>query len=171
MIEAADGRNDPDALIAKAKSAWPAFLTAHDTLVVLIEERLRAAGLPDLGWYVVLWVLERAPGQRMRMHELADTAVIARSNLTRLVDRMEKAGLVTRQRVAEDRRGAYARLTKSGAEMRRRMWTVYEPAIHDLFSQHLSEEENAVLRRLMLRLLQQARKTGQQAKKTKDTGG
>ena len=64
----------------KARSAWPAFITAHDALVVRIEERLRAASLPDLSWYVVLWVLERAPEQRLRMHELADTAVIARSN-------------------------------------------------------------------------------------------
>lgn len=160
MTDTPERRPDAETLIEKTKSAWPAFLTAHDTLVVLIEERLRAAGLPDLNWYVVLWVLERAPEQRLRMHELADAAVIARSNLTRLVDRLEKAGLVTRERVAEDRRGAYARLTEAGADMRKRMWRVYEPAIDELFSQHLSKEENAMLRRLMLRLLQRARNKG-----------
>jgi DNA-binding MarR family transcriptional regulator len=141
----------------KSPSAWPAFITAHDALVVRIEERLREAGLPDLSWYVVLWVLERAPDQRLRMHELADTAVIARSNLTRLVDKLEKDGLVTRERVADDRRGAYARVTDKGREMRRRMWTIYGPAIDELFLRHLTPEENALLREIMMRLLAAAR--------------
>lgn len=137
----------------KLPSAWPAFIMAHDALVVQIEERLRAADLPDLNWYVVLWVLERAPDQRLRMHELADTAVIARSNLTRLVDKLEKQGLVARERVAGDRRGAYARITAQGSDMRSRMWTVYGPAIDELFLSHLSVEENAMLRDIMMRLL------------------
>lgn len=141
----------------KSPSAWPAFITAHDALVVLIEERLRKAGLPDLSWYVVLWVLERAPDQRLRMHELADTAVIARSNLTRLVDRLENDGLVQRERVAGDRRGAYARITEKGREMRSQMWTVYGPAIDELFLKHLTPEENDLLRGIMMRLLAQAR--------------
>ena len=55
------------------------------------------------------WALERALEQRLRMHELADTAVIARSTLTRLVAKLEKDGLVARERVADDRRGADAR--------------------------------------------------------------
>jgi DNA-binding MarR family transcriptional regulator len=97
--------------------------------------------------------LERAPDHRMRMHELADTAVIARSNLTRLVDKLEKKGLVARERVAGDRRGAYARITQKGCEMRSRMWTVYGPAINELFLDHLSSEENAMLRDIMMRLL------------------
>ncbi|NJM33505.1 MAG: MarR family transcriptional regulator [Rhodomicrobium sp.] len=141
----------------KAPSAWPAFITAHDALVVRIEERLHRAGLPGLIWYVVLWVLERAPDQRLRMHELADTAVIARSNLTRLVDKMEKEGLVARERVADDRRGAYARITDKGHEMRSRMWTVYGPAIDELFLRHLTPEENSLLREIMMRLLAVAR--------------
>jgi DNA-binding MarR family transcriptional regulator len=89
----------------------------------------------------------------MRMHELADTAVIARSNLTRLVDKLEKEGLVARERVSDDRRGAYARITQEGREMRSRMWTVYGPAIEELFLRHLSPSENAILREIMMRLL------------------
>ena len=138
-------------------SAWPAFITTHDTLVGLIEERLRSAGLPDLSWYVVLWVLERAPDERLRMHELADTAVIARSNLTRLIDKMEKKNLVARERVPGDRRGAYARITEKGREMRNQMWAVYGPAIEELFLRHLTPEENTLLREIMMRLLAAAR--------------
>lgn len=166
VTDTPETRPHADTSIEKTQSAWPAFLAAHDALVRHIEERLRAADLPDLSWYDVLWVLARVPEQRLRMHELADATVIARSNLTRLIDRMEKAGLVARERVAEDRRGAYARLTEAGADMRRRIWQVYEPAINEVFSQHLSEEENTVLRRLMLRLLRraQAQQTSSQRK-------
>jgi DNA-binding MarR family transcriptional regulator len=140
-----------------AKSAWPAFLAARDALVVWIEQKLAEAGLPELGWYDVLWALEQAPDGRLRMAELAQAAVIARSNLTRLVDRLEKSGLVVREKVEGDRRGAYAVLTEAGRAMRKRMWQVYGPAIEECFGSHLSTDENALLRQLMLRLLNGAR--------------
>ena len=63
-------------------SAWPRFVTAYALLITRIEERLKAAGLPELAWYDVLWALERAPRGRLRMHELAEHTVISRSNLT-----------------------------------------------------------------------------------------
>jgi len=146
--------------IGPTKSAWPAFLAAHDALIVHIEERFAEAGLPDLAWYDVLWALDRNPDKKLRMHELADAAVIARSNLTRLVDRLEKAGLVMRERDVSDRRGAWAVLTAEGVTMRRRMWSVYRPAIEECFGAHLKPEESALLRRLMLRLLTAARQSG-----------
>lgn len=145
---------------APAKSAWPAFLAARDTLISWIERKLAEAGLPELGWYDLLWALEQASDQRLRMHELADAAVIARSNLTRLVDRLEANGLVRRERVPSDRRGAWAVLTPEGTTLRARMWTVYGPAIEECFGAHLNLEENALLRRLMLRLLAEARQSG-----------
>ncbi len=138
-------------------SAWAAFLTAHAVLVGRVEERLRAAGLPELGWYDVLWALERAPGQRLRMHELAELTIVSRSNLTRLVDRLQAAGLVARDRDCADRRGAYAALTGAGRATRRQMGKVYGQAIEDLFDGHLSSEENAAMRDLLMRLLTAAR--------------
>lgn len=137
----------------KAPSAWPVFLIAHDSLVAHIEDRLRESGLPELSWYTVLWVLHRAPDQRLRMHELSDAAVITRSNLTRLVDRMEKAALVSRERVNYDRRGSYACLTQAGREMKSKIWRVYGPAIQEYFTKQLSPEENAMLHDIMLRLI------------------
>lgn len=134
-------------------SAWAAFLTAHAVLVGRVEDRFRAAGLPELSWYDVLWALERAPGQRLRMHELAETTVISRSNLTRLVDRLQAAGLVERDRDCADRRGAYAVLTGSGRRQRLAMWKVYGKAIADLFDGQLTAQENATLRDLLVRLL------------------
>ena len=141
----------------RTPSAWPMFLIAHDELVARIEETLRDKGLPEISWYTVLWVLERAPDQRLRMHELSEAAVISRSNLTRLVDRMEKAGLVARERVSGDRRGAYARLTPAGRDMKTEVWKVYGPAIQQHFTAHLSPEENTILHDIMHRLIDTVR--------------
>ena len=98
-------------------------------LVEKIEQHFSAEGMPPFGWYDVLWGLERAAGHRLRMHELAEMTVISRSNLTRLVDRLEAAGLVARERAEEDRRGAFAVLTVQGRAMRKKMWPVYAAAI------------------------------------------
>jgi len=114
--------------------AWSLFLTAHAVLVAEVEARLAAAGLPPLAWYDALWALERAEGQRLRLSEFERWMVISRSNITRLVDRLQDAGLVERERSAEDGRGAYAVLTAEGRRVRRRMWTVYGPAIDERFA-------------------------------------
>lgn len=134
-------------------SVWPLFLTTYAVLVERIENRLAQAGLPPLGWYDVLWGLERAPHQRLRMSELAQKVVVSRSNLTRLVDRLEDAGLVERERSEEDRRGAYAVLTESGQAVRRSMWPVYAQGIKDLFESQLADEEAVAMGVTLRRLL------------------
>jgi DNA-binding MarR family transcriptional regulator len=138
-------------------SAWPALLTAHALMERAIESRLASAGLPDLACYDALWVLEQAPGTRLRMHELASRMVITRSSITRLIDRLEAAGLVQRERAGDDRRGAFAVLTAAGRDLRRRMWGVYRPAIHDLFDRHLSEAESTALRACLSRIAEAMR--------------
>lgn len=135
-------------------SVWPLFLTAHAVLVEQIEARLAAEQLPPLGWYDVLWGLEGTPERRLRMSELADQVVLSRSNLTRLVDRLEEEGLVARERSAEDRRGAYAVLTDKGQEMRRRMWPPYQAAIRELFDSRLSGREAELMAAVLRRLLE-----------------
>ena len=147
----------PNRKADEKRSAWPAFVTGYALLIARIEERLRAAELPELAWYDALWALERAPQGRLRMHELAEKTVITRSNLTRLVDRLEAAGLVTRDRDCADRRGAFAVLTMSGRAMRRKMWTIYGPAIRELFDRHLNGAETLQLRASFARILQAAR--------------
>lgn len=138
-------------------SVWALLLTTHAVLVERIEERLAQADLPPLGWYDVLWALERSPGQRQRMSELAERVVLSRSNLTRLVDRLEDAGLVRRERSDEDRRGAYAVLTDAGKVLRRKMWPVYQAAIRELFEAHLSDEDAGALNAALRRVLDAAR--------------
>jgi DNA-binding MarR family transcriptional regulator len=137
----------------KKASAWPALLTARALIVDEVERRLADAGLPELAWYDALWALERAPAGRLRMHELASQMVITRSNITRLVDRLEAADLVARERDGEDRRGAFALLTSAGRRMRADMWKVYGPAIAELFDGQLSQDEAEAVRACLLRVI------------------
>jgi DNA-binding MarR family transcriptional regulator len=136
------------------KSAWPAFLRAHAVLVAEIESRLKAKGLPALETYDVLWALEQAPGQKLRMHELSNAMVVTRSNLTRLVDRLEVQELVKRERDPNDRRGAFAVLTGSGRRLRREMWPSYEATIDELIDGKLSASEARLLREVFVRLVE-----------------
>lgn len=134
-------------------SAWRLFLTAHSLLIEAIERDLTRADLPPLGWYDVLWALERAPKRRLRMSELSGAIVLSRSNLTRLVDRMELAGLLRREAVPSDRRGAYAVLTAEGTKMRRRMWPIYAGGIEAHFARHLDKAEASALCQIFERVL------------------
>ena len=133
--------------------AWRALLSAHAALMRRIEDALDAAGLPPLSWYDVLWPLYRADGRTLRMGELAASVVtISRSGLTRLVDRIEAAGLLRRQASAIDRRGTEVVLTKEGAAMLRRMWPVYAAEIQRSFVDVLGEDEAATVRDALSRV-------------------
>ena len=136
--------------------AWAVLLTAHATLIERVEAALAAAGLPALAWYDVLWELEKADG-RLRMRELGERVVLSKSNLSRLADRLEAAGLVERRDAADDGRGYDLALTRAGRAMRKRMWPVYEAQIEALFSRHLSLEEARAVGEALGRAVKAAR--------------
>lgn len=124
---------------------WRAFLNAHASVIHRIENDLEQAHRLPLSSYDVLVALSQASGHRLRMHEVADKVVLSRSGLTRLVDRLEKEGLLGRERTGEDRRGAYAVLTEQGLEALRQAWPVYARGIKNYFADLLTEEEITVL--------------------------
>lgn len=117
----------------QAPDLWFSFVRSHRALIREIERRLAAADLPPYAWYDALWGVESGEGGTRRMHELADALVIERYNLTRLVDRLEHEGLVTRARSAQDGRAAYVTITAQGRALRKRMWKVYQSAVAELF--------------------------------------
>jgi DNA-binding MarR family transcriptional regulator len=120
--------------------AWARFVTAQAMLLERIEAAFAQAGLPPLAWYDVLWILENEQG-RLRMADLARKAVVSRSNVTRLTDRMEKEGLVVRSDCPVDGRGTVATLTEKGRALRARMWPIYKKQIDNLFGRHLEARE------------------------------
>ncbi len=121
--------------------AWARFVTAQAMLLEHIEAAFSEADLPPLAWYDVLWILENAEHGRLRMADLARKAVVSRSNVTRLTDRMEKAGLVARSDCPIDGRGTVCELTAKGRALRAKMWPVYRKQIDTLFSKHLDSRE------------------------------
>jgi DNA-binding MarR family transcriptional regulator len=139
--------------------AWAMLLTAHATLVTQIEAALAAARLPPLTWYDALWELEKAAGGTLRMNELAQRVVLSKSNLSRLADRLEDAGLVARRDCAADGRGWDLVLTPAGRTMRRKMWPVYEAAIERVFARHVSADEARAMGDALERALRGARES------------
>ena len=139
---------------ADASTTWSLFLRTHAVLLEKIEAALKAADLPPLAWYDVLWALESAPDHRLRMHELASGVVLSRSNLTRLVDRLAEAGLARREASPDDGRGACAAITAKGLATRKKMWPVYRTCIQDLFNRHIPGGTRLVLQRALRSVLE-----------------
>lgn len=121
--------------------AWARFVTAQAMLLEQIEAAFVEADLPSLAWYDVLWILENAEHGRLRMADLARKAVVSRSNVTRLTDRMEKSGLVARSDCPVDGRGTVCELTAKGRALRAKMWPIYKKQIDSLFGKHLDARE------------------------------
>jgi DNA-binding MarR family transcriptional regulator len=115
-------------------AAWRALLNAHARITTLAEAALAEAALPPLTWYDVLWPLYRAPGRRLRAGALANETTLSRTGLVRLVDRIERDGLLSREPAPEDRRGSYIAITPAGSAMLRRMWPVYERVLEEAFA-------------------------------------
>lgn len=136
--------------------AWSHLLGAHALALRAVERRLKAKKLPPLAWYDVLLEIERAGG-RIRLGELAARIVIEPYNTTRLLDRLETAGLLRREKAAGDRRGAVAVLTDKGAALRQRMWPHYRRAIAETFAAALSEREAATLTRTLKKVIARLR--------------
>ncbi len=137
--------------------AWARFVTAQAMLLERIEAALAAQELPPLAWYDVLWILECAEDARLRMHDLARRAVISRSNVTRLTDRMEKAGLVMRSESPDDGRGIICSLTAAGRKMRARMWPVYCAQINALFGSQMNAREAASMAEILEKIIENMR--------------
>lgn len=102
-------------------------------------------GLP-ISWYEVLLHLGDAPRNRLRLNDLTDRIVLTQSGASRLVDRMVAAGLVERSADDADRRGRYAALTSKGRRVLRDAAKVHRRGIAEHFSQHLTDDEQRVLR-------------------------
>lgn len=95
-------------------AAWRGMLRVHSDVVGQLDAELeREHGLP-LSSYEVLISLADAPAGRLRMGDLAGALLLSRSGLTRLVDRLSRQGLVTRERCEEDARGFFAAITPAG---------------------------------------------------------
>ncbi|GAA1997463.1 MarR family winged helix-turn-helix transcriptional regulator [Catenulispora subtropica] len=113
---------------------------AHQGLVARLTPTWRAKGLSGLD-VNALMRLSRSPGRRLRMSDLAAQTMLSTSGVTRLVDRLEKAGLVERQTAPGDRRGTFAELTEAGAEALRDVLPGYLEALDRWFTGVLTHKQ------------------------------
>ncbi len=130
---------------------WRALLEAHATITQKLAAELEAERDLPLSWYEVLLQLNEAGG-RLRMAELSGRMIIHKSSLTRLVDRMEDAGLVVREPCVTDGRGHFAVLTRDGREMFRRAAPVHLRGVQREFARHLTETDLIALQRILAKL-------------------
>jgi DNA-binding MarR family transcriptional regulator len=137
----ADDRDDVE--------AWRALLLAHSGALRAIEDDLAGARMIPLSWYDVLLELNAAPDRRLRMSELGEKVVLSRTRVSRVVDELERAGLVERQPDPDDGRASFAVLTADGRKELRRSAPRYLEGIDRHFSSLLDEEEREVVARAL----------------------
>ena len=122
-------------------AAWRGLLRVHATLAKELDAELEAGHQLPLSSYDVLTTLADRPEGRMRMCDLADAVVLSRSGLTRLVDRLEREGLIERVQCTSDARGAYAVLTATGEGRLRAAQALHRDGVRRRFLRHFSEGE------------------------------
>lgn len=122
-------------------AAWRGMLRAHASLTRELDAELtREHDLP-LSSYEVLLFLADAENGRMRMSELADTVLLSRSGLTRLVDRLERQGLLKRERCESDARGLFAEITPKGRRLFDAARETHLEGVRELFLSRFSRPE------------------------------
>ncbi|WP_328593924.1 MarR family winged helix-turn-helix transcriptional regulator [Actinomadura macrotermitis] len=122
-------------------AVWRTLLRAQ----VLISRRLQALLLAEhdlaLGSYEVLRHLGESPNGKLRMNDLADRVLLSRSGLTRLVDRMQREGLVARASCASDARGLFAVLTPAGRARLDAATPTYQQAVREYLLSRLDQDD------------------------------
>ena len=131
-----------------ASDAWGALLQVHAALVPLLDKEVQSqTGLP-LSWYDVLLELANEP-EGLSMSHLAERVVLSRTRVSRLVDELVARGLVAKEGHPDDRRSAYAFITKAGLAEFRSSAPVYIRAIEDNFASNLTDQDLLLLSALL----------------------
>jgi len=130
---------------AKELAIWRVFFECAFALIDILDAELRAEADMSVRWYDVLVNLEDAE-HPVRMNELASRILASKSGLTRVIDRMEEAGLVERQRPRDDRRAIEVVMTPKGAQALQAARRVHRRGIYEHFAKHLDDRDFAALR-------------------------
>ncbi|NIX78045.1 MarR family winged helix-turn-helix transcriptional regulator [Microvirga terricola] len=131
---------------------WIRLNCAQRRLRANIEADLKKAGLPSLDWYSVLLHLKRVECGRLSPREIEEGLLFEQYNLSRLLDRMEKEGLVRRIPYPGDKRRQLIEITDKGRGLQKRMWLIYGAAIDRFLGARLDEGQVEQLSTLLSRL-------------------
>lgn len=133
--------------------AWGSFFLSNALAVKQIEERLGRDSPLSLDEYNMLLGISRSKEGKVRFSALASAMVFTRSGVTRVASRLEKKGFLERQQCPEDRRGAYAVLTKKGKDAMHETWKRYSIEIINIFDPCFSQAELRQLGSLLEKLI------------------
>ena len=136
-------------------AVWRGFLEAHSMVTRKLERDLMEQVEIPLTWYDLLVHLSEAGQGRLRHQVLADSLLLSRSGVTRLVDRMVDAGLVCREASSNDRRVSYVVLTGAGRSTLDKAGPGHIQSVVEHFARHLRGPETAALASFFSRLLEE----------------
>ncbi|MFJ9776227.1 MarR family winged helix-turn-helix transcriptional regulator [Kitasatospora sp. NPDC101157] len=137
--------NEPRWLDRDEMAAWRGFVVASNLLNRRLERQLKEDSGLSHQQYEILVHLSAAPGDSLRMTELADKLVTSKSGLTYQVTQLERMGLVARRSCPSDVRGVIAELTDQGREMIRQAAPGHVALVRELLIDVLTREQLAVL--------------------------
>ena len=134
-------------------SAWWALLRSNTLVMRGLGNDIQADGLA-LEWFDVLINVYQYPEEEMPLASLVDNVVLSRSGLTRLLDRMEAAGLVERKLAKNDRRRFEVSLTDAGKKEFERVWPKHQQAVLERCLAHLTGDEMAVIHHALTKVIE-----------------
>jgi DNA-binding MarR family transcriptional regulator len=135
---------------------WRLYIESALALVDVLDTELQEAAGISQRWYDVLVHLEESP-DGIPMTELADQILYSKSGFTRVIDRMEEAGLVSRVRPPNDRRSILVTITDQGTQTMERARRHHRDGIERHFSQHLTDADTTALSRALEKISSHAR--------------
>lgn len=135
-----------------AVESFVALLRAHASVTRQLNAHLNTDHSLTISDYEVLLFLARAPDRRMRRVDLAEQILLTASGITRLLDGLERSGLVERASCPGDRRVVHAVLTDAGLAKLREASGSHIAQINDLFEGRYEEHELDELATLLSRL-------------------
>jgi DNA-binding MarR family transcriptional regulator len=144
-----DGASSLD---GSALDAWRSYLQSHATIVRLLDAELISEHGITTRDYEVLLYLAQAPGRRLPMSALAESTMLTRSGITRLVDGLVSGGFIERVSCSNDARVSYAHLTDDGFAKLRDAGCTHIGSIRRLFLEHFDADEIGRLATLLGRL-------------------
>jgi DNA-binding MarR family transcriptional regulator len=133
-------------------AAWVTFLRAHAAITREMSAQLQREHGLTLHDYEVLLHLSRAEGAMMRRVDLAQSVLLTASGITRLLEGLERVGLVEKATCQSDARVSYAKLTDAGWDKLRSAARTHRRGVDELFTGRYSGSELESLAQLLSRL-------------------
>ena len=138
-----------DAKTKQMTRSWALLVRAQHAVLSQVEASLKEAGYPPLVWYDMLLELDRDPDRGLRAVELEANMLLPQYGISRLLDRVEKAGYLRREICGADARSRQIHITPEGQALLKKMWPIYRQALDEALGQKLTHGESVRLAELL----------------------